>query len=71
MNMQEKTLPYRGDIRAIAATGNTLAWVTQHPQAVATAVYRLDIESMEMVLSTELGNAARARNARRLSASAA
>ena len=51
MSLQEKALTYRGDIRAIAGGDKTLAWVTQHPQKVPTAVYRLAVESLEMTES--------------------
>ncbi|MGB7344430.1 MAG: HEAT repeat domain-containing protein [Pirellulaceae bacterium] len=45
---EEKALTYRGDIRGIAATGKTIAWVTQHPQKSPTSVYRLDGETMAL-----------------------
>ena len=43
-----KGLEYRGDIRAIAATGKMVAWVTEHPEKIPTAVYRLDAESLDL-----------------------
>ena len=45
---EAKALEYRGRIRAIAAHGNTIAWVTQHPEKHPTAVYRLDGDSMSL-----------------------
>lgn len=38
----EKYLTYRGDLRAVAAAGGQLAFVTEHPEGLPTAVYRLD-----------------------------
>jgi ParB family chromosome partitioning protein len=37
----DKFHTYRGDVRAVAAVGNTLAFVTVHPEGQPTAVYRL------------------------------
>ena len=39
---------YRGDVRAIASAGSTLAFVTVHPEGFPTAVYRLDAETLAL-----------------------
>ena len=46
--MIEKHLTYRGDIRAVAAVANALAFVTAHPEAQPTAVYRLDPDQLTL-----------------------
>src|SRR5262245_44168559 len=46
--MTEKYLTYRGDVRAVAATGGALAFVTAHPEGQPTAVYRLDPEKLTL-----------------------
>jgi ParB family chromosome partitioning protein len=38
----EKYLTYRGDVKALAAAGGALAFVTVHPAGLPTALYRLD-----------------------------
>jgi ParB family chromosome partitioning protein len=53
--MADKYLTYRGDVRAIAAAGEVLAFVTVHPEGQPTAVYWLDPEHLilaEMPLPT-------------------
>jgi ParB family chromosome partitioning protein len=40
----EKYLTYRGDVRAVAAVGDALAFVTVHTEGQPTAVYRLHPE---------------------------
>jgi ParB family chromosome partitioning protein len=44
----DKYLTYRGDVRAVAAVGSTLAFVTVHPEGFPTAVYRLDCEALTL-----------------------
>src|SRR5262245_45059779 len=44
----DKYLTYRGDVRAVASTGSTLAFVTVHPEGFPTAVYRLDCEALTL-----------------------
>ena len=44
----EKYLTYRGDVRALAAAGGKLAFVTVHPEGLPTAVYRLDPERLTL-----------------------
>jgi ParB family chromosome partitioning protein len=44
----DKYLTYRGDVRAVAAVGDVLAFVTVHPEGQATAVYRLDPEKFTL-----------------------
>ncbi|MEM7013740.1 MAG: hypothetical protein AAF585_19905, partial [Verrucomicrobiota bacterium] len=46
--MNEKFLNYRGKIQAIASHGSTLGFVTHHRENHATAIYRLDAESLEL-----------------------
>lgn len=46
---QEKSLLYRGDIKAAVSDGGlTLAFVTLHPEGLATPLYRLDIGEMSL-----------------------
>ncbi|HZT82983.1 MAG TPA: hypothetical protein VFA26_22325, partial [Gemmataceae bacterium] len=42
----EKYLQYRGDVKAIAGLGGTLAFVTTHPEGQPTAVFRLDADKL-------------------------
>src|SRR5579884_2873910 len=44
----EKYLSYRGDVKAVAAAGDTLVFVTAHPEGQPTAVYRLDPEKLTL-----------------------
>lgn len=44
----EKYLPYRGDVKAAAAIGDTLVFVTAHPEGQPTALYRLDTEKFTL-----------------------
>src|SRR4051812_2896038 len=47
----EKFLTYRGDVRAVAASGGALAFVTLHPEGQPTAVYRLDPEKVTLTVA--------------------
>jgi ParB family chromosome partitioning protein len=44
----EKYLTYRGDVRALAASGTALAFVTVHPEKQPTALYRLNPEKLTL-----------------------
>jgi ParB family chromosome partitioning protein len=44
----DKYLTYRGDVKALAAGGGRLAFVTVHPEGQPTAVYRLDPEKLTL-----------------------
>jgi ParB family chromosome partitioning protein len=44
----EKYLTYRGDIRAAVGVGRMLAFVTAHPEGQATALYRLDADTLAL-----------------------
>jgi ParB family chromosome partitioning protein len=44
----EKFFTYRGDVRALAVVGGVVAFVTVHPEAQPTAVYRLDAEKLAL-----------------------
>jgi len=44
----EKYLTYRGDVRAVAAVGEALVWVTVHEEGQPTAVYRLDPDKLTL-----------------------
>jgi ParB family transcriptional regulator, chromosome partitioning protein len=44
----DKYLLYRGDVKAVAAAGDTLAFVTVHPEGRPTAVYRLHPEKLTL-----------------------
>ena len=48
MSVADKYLTYRGEIRALAASGKTLIFVTEHPEGRPTGVYRLDCESFDL-----------------------
>jgi ParB family chromosome partitioning protein len=43
-----KYLTYRGDVKAVAAAGGTLVFVTVHPEGQPTALYRLDPEKLTL-----------------------
>src|SRR4051812_39043304 len=45
----ERYLGYRGEIRAVAAIGATLAFVTAHPEGHAADLYRLDLDTLALV----------------------
>jgi ParB family chromosome partitioning protein len=44
----DKYLPYRGDVKAVAGVGGTLAFVTLHAEIHPTAVYRLDADKLTL-----------------------
>jgi ParB family chromosome partitioning protein len=44
----DKYHTYRGDVRATAAVGGTLAFVTVHPEGLPTALYHLDGEKLTL-----------------------
>jgi ParB family chromosome partitioning protein len=46
----EKHLTYRGDIRAAVGVGGTVAFVTLHPEGLATGLYRLDADALTLDL---------------------
>jgi ParB family chromosome partitioning protein len=46
--MIDKYLTYRGDVKAVAAAGGALVFVTVHPEGQPTAVYRLDAEKLAL-----------------------
>src|SRR3712207_4858115 len=48
MSVADKHLTYRGDLRALAAIGEMLLFVTTHPEGRATALYRLDAEKLTL-----------------------
>jgi ParB family chromosome partitioning protein len=48
VSLVESYLAYRGEIRAIAASGSTLLFVTEHPEGRPTALYRLDCERFDL-----------------------
>jgi ParB family chromosome partitioning protein len=48
MSATDKYVTYRGDVRAIAAAGATLLFVTAHPEGRATALYRWDAEKLAL-----------------------
>src|SRR5690349_1063308 len=43
-----KSLPYRGDVTAAVGAGDTLAFVTAHPEGQPTALYRLDADKLNL-----------------------
>jgi ParB family chromosome partitioning protein len=43
-----KSLPYRGDVTAAVGAGDTLAFVTAHPEDQPTALYRLDADKLNL-----------------------
>ena len=47
MSVHEKAFQYRGNVRAIASTGNLLLWTTEHPQKLPTGLFQLDTESLD------------------------
>jgi ParB family chromosome partitioning protein len=47
----DKYLTYRGDLKAVAASGNVLAFTTAHPEGRPTAVYRLDADKLTLTES--------------------
>jgi ParB family chromosome partitioning protein len=44
----EKHLTYRGEIKAAAGVGGTLAFVTSHPEGQPAALYRLDADKLTL-----------------------
>jgi ParB family chromosome partitioning protein len=44
----EKYLNYRGDVKAVAAVGGVLAFVTTHLEGQPTALYRLDADTLAL-----------------------
>ncbi len=48
VDTQDKFVPFRGALRAAFAQGQVLVFVTVHPEAQATAVYRLDVDKAEL-----------------------
>ena len=44
----EKYLTYRGDIKGAVGVGRMLAFVTAHPEGQATALYRLDADTLAL-----------------------
>ena len=58
---QQIALAYRGKIRALVGFQHYLAFVTQHPEQQATALYRLDARQYPPILhSTALSSSATA-----------
>lgn len=49
--MTEKFLEYRGEIQAVAGQGQTVVFVTRHPEDQPTALYRLD--AMQLTIEAE------------------
>ncbi len=47
----DKPVPFRGAIRAAAAGGHALLFVTVHPEGQATPLYRLDVDKAELSTS--------------------
>jgi ParB family chromosome partitioning protein len=45
-----KSLTYRGDVKAAVGVGNTLVFVTVHPENLPTGVYRLDAEKLTLAV---------------------
>jgi ParB family chromosome partitioning protein len=45
---QDKFVPFRGALRAAIARGSVLVFVTVHPEAQPTAVYRFDVDKAEL-----------------------
>ncbi|MFN3202621.1 MAG: HEAT repeat domain-containing protein [Bradymonadia bacterium] len=54
----EKTLKYRGDVTALVGLESTLVLTTVHPEGQPTALYRIDLEKLELA-STALPCGAR------------
>ena len=48
MATTNKYLTYRGDLRAVTSLGKGLAFTGVHPDGVPTALYRLDVEKLEL-----------------------
>src|SRR5437868_12762520 len=47
--MDSKFLTYRGEVKALIALGGTVAFVTVHPEGQPTALYRLDVEKLQLL----------------------
>ncbi|MFO0758413.1 MAG: HEAT repeat domain-containing protein [Byssovorax sp.] len=54
---QDKFVPFRGALRAAIGQGQVLAFVTVHPEGQQTAVYRLDLDKMELASDALPGGA--------------
>ncbi len=48
MAATERALPFRGELQGLLALGNTLLFVTTHPEGRATALYRIDVDKGEL-----------------------
>ncbi len=48
MSQRESYLPYRGHVRAAAASGGDVLFVTEHPEGQPTALYRLDADALTL-----------------------
>lgn len=48
MAATERALPFRGDLQGLVALGNTLLFVSTHPEGRATALYRLEVDKGEL-----------------------
>src|SRR5258708_34203004 len=46
--MDNKFLTYRGEVRALVAAGESLAFVPGHPEGQPTALYRLDVDKLQL-----------------------
>ncbi|MCX4027209.1 HEAT repeat domain-containing protein [Endozoicomonas sp. SM1973] len=44
----EKFLPYRGDIKALGASENTVYFITEHPEKQLTPCYQLNLETQAL-----------------------
>ncbi|MEA2631593.1 MAG: hypothetical protein QOE66_1812, partial [Chloroflexota bacterium] len=48
MSISEKSLGYRGDVKAAVGIGGTLAFVTQHAEGQPTGLFRLDADTLTL-----------------------
>src|SRR4051812_18853236 len=48
MAITDKSLTYRGDLKAAAGGGSTVLFVTAHPEGQPTALYRLDAAKLAL-----------------------
>src|SRR5947199_9465788 len=46
--MDNKFLTYRGDVRAAVGIRGTVLFTTVHPEGQPTALYRLDVDKLQM-----------------------
>ncbi|MBK8261919.1 MAG: hypothetical protein IPK80_11365 [Nannocystis sp.] len=44
----EKSLRYRGDLKALVGRGGSLSFVTSHPEGHPTALYTVDLAKLEL-----------------------